>query len=44
MLHSEATAVARRVRWRKHLLNTDDPTAVPLAALLPRDAFKPGNR
>ena len=27
---------------RKHLLNTDDPTAMPLAALLPRDAFNLG--
>ena len=27
---------------RKHLLQTDDPTAVPLAALLPRNAFTLG--
>ena len=27
---------------RKHLLGTDDPTAMPLAALLPRDAFTRG--
>ena len=28
---------------RKHLLDTDDPLAIPLAALLPRDAFALGN-
>ena len=28
---------------RKHLLNTDDPTAVPLAALLPTNAFALGD-
>ena len=27
---------------RKHLLDTDDPLAIPLAALLPRDAWAPG--